>query len=97
MNVNFKPLQDRILVESIEQDDITKNGIIIPDTAKEKPIKGIVIEVGDGIRDKNGNFLNTEVKKGDKIMFTKWCGNEIKLNGKKYLLMKESEILGKIL
>lgn len=90
----FQPLQDRILVERIEDDKISKGGIIIPETSKEKPMEGIVISVGSEYKDKNGNLISTSLKKGDKILFTKWGGTEVKINNKEYLVMKESDVLG---
>ena len=90
----FRPLHDRLLVERIEQESKTPGGIIIPDTAKEKPMEGKVIAVGNGIRDDNGNVKPLDVKAGDVVLFAKWGGTEIKLNGKEYLVMKESDVLG---
>ena len=95
--MNFKPLQDRILIKRIAQENKTKSGIIIPDTAKEKPMYGIVIEVGMGRKSETGILQQIEVKKGDKILFAKWSGIEIKLNDEEYLIMKESDILGKLI
>lgn len=90
----FKPLRDNILVKRIEGDNVTSGGIIIPDTAKEKPQAGIVVAVGDGAKDKNGNLIPMDVKIGDRVIFTKWGGTEIKLDGEQYLVMKQSDILG---
>jgi chaperonin GroES len=90
----FRPLHDRLLVERIEQENKTPGGIIIPDTAKEKPMEGKVIAVGKGVRDDNGNVKALDVKAGDVVLFAKWGGTEIKLNGKEYLVMKESDVLG---
>ena len=92
--MNFQPLHDRVLVERLEQESKTKSGIIIPDTAKEKPMQGKVIAVGSGIKDDKGNTSPLDVKKGDKILFAKWGGTEVKLEGIEYLIMKESDILG---
>ncbi len=92
--MNFKPLHDRVLIERIEQEEKTKGGIIIPDTAKEKPMEGVVIAAGDGAKDEKGNLAPMCVKKGDKILFAKWGGTEIKLDGKDYLILKETDILG---
>lgn len=90
----FRPLHDRLLVERIEQESKTVGGIIIPDTAKEKPMEGRVIAVGNGVRDENGNVKPLDVKVGDIVLFAKWGGTEIKLDGKEYLVMKETDVLG---
>jgi chaperonin GroES len=90
----FRPLHDRLLVERIEQESKTVGGIIIPDTAKEKPMEGRVIAVGNGIRDENGNVKPLDVRVGDIVLFAKWGGTEIKLDGKEYLVMKETDVLG---
>lgn len=92
--MNFQPLHDRILVERLEQENKTKSGIIIPDTAKEKPMQGKVIATGSGSKDAKGHTIPLDVKTGDKILFAKWGGSEVKLEGKEYLIMKESDILG---
>ncbi|MDO4975490.1 MAG: co-chaperone GroES [Alphaproteobacteria bacterium] len=92
--MNFKPLYDRVLVERLESEEKTAGGIIIPDTAKEKPMEGKVIAVGQGTRSEKGDIVALQVKPGDKVLFGKWSGNEIKLNGKDYLVMKESDIMG---
>ena len=92
--MNFKPLHDRVLVRRVESDQKTAGGIIIPDTAQEKPMEGEVIEVGSGARDENGKLVPLDVKKGDKILFGKWSGTEVKMNGEDYLIMKESDIMG---
>jgi chaperonin GroES len=94
--MKFKPLYDRVLVERLESDSKTAGGIIIPDTAKEKPMEGLVVAVGSGIRSENGEIVPLQIKTGDKILFGKWSGSEIKLNGKEYLVMKESDIMGVI-
>jgi len=93
--MNFKPLHDRVLIEAVKQDHRTKGGIIIPDTAKEKPIEGIVVSTGEGTRDERNNLVPLCVRVGDKILFGKWGGTEVKIDGKDYLIMKESDILGK--
>lgn len=93
MATNIRPLHDRVLVERLEQEHKTSGGIIIPDTAKEKPMEGKVVSVGKGIRDESGKIHPLDVKKGDKILFAKWGGTEVKLNNKEYLIMKESDIL----
>lgn len=92
----FRPLHDRLLVKRIEQESKTAGGIIIPDTAKEKPMEGEVIAVGKGIRDEQGNVKPLDVKAGDIVLFAKWGGTEIKLNGVEYIVMKESDVLGVI-
>ena len=90
----FKPLQDRVLVRRVESDERTSGGIIIPDTAKEKPSEGEVIAVGPGARGEDGTLHPLEVKPGDRILFGKWSGSEVKLDGEELLIMKESDILG---
>jgi len=92
--MNFKPLHDRVLVRRVESDQKTAGGIIIPDTAQEKPMEGEVLEVGSGARDEVGKLVPLDVKKGDKILFGKWSGTEVKMNGEEYLIMKESDIMG---
>ena len=90
----FRPLGDRVLVKRVEEEEKTKGGIIIPDTAKEKPQEGEVIAVGPGARDDSGKVQALDVKAGDRILFGKWSGTEVKLDGKDLLIMKESDILG---
>ena len=90
----FRPLGDRVLVRRVEEEEKTKGGIIIPDTAKEKPQEGEVIAVGPGARDDAGKVQPLDVKPGDRILFGKWSGTEVKLDGKDLLIMKESDILG---
>ena len=90
----FRPLHDRILVRRIEADEKTAGGIIIPDTAKEKPSEGEVVAVGPGARDENGKLVELDVKVGDRILFGKWSGTEVKIDGEDLLIMKESDILG---
>ncbi len=92
--MNFKPLHDRVLVRRVESDQKTAGGIIIPDTAQEKPMEGEVLETGSGARDEVGKLVPLDVKKGDKILFGKWSGTEVKMNGEDYLIMKESDIMG---
>lgn len=92
--MHFKPLHDRVLVKRVDVEEKTKSGIIIPDTAKEKPQEGEVVAVGPGIRNENGTVTPLDVKKGDRILFGKWSGTEIKLDGQDYLVMKESDIVG---
>ena len=90
----FRPLHDRVLVRRIEEDQKTSGGIIIPDTAKEKPQQGEVVAIGKGARNDNGDITPLDVKKGDRILFGKWSGSEVKLDGEELLIMKESDILG---
>ncbi|MGB0496743.1 MAG: co-chaperone GroES [Rubricella sp.] len=92
--MDFTPLHDRVLVRRIESDEKTAGGLIIPDSAKEKPAEGEIIAVGAGARDEDGERIAMDVKAGDKILFGKWSGTEIKLNGEDLLIMKESDILG---
>ena len=92
--MNLKPLHDRVLVERVEQEDRTKGGIIIPDTAQEKPMEGKVVSVGGGARNENGQVVALDVKKGDRLLFGKWSGTEVKIDGKELLIMKESDIMG---
>jgi chaperonin GroES len=90
----FKPLHDRVLVKRVESEEKTKGGLIIPDSAKEKPSEGEVVSVGAGARKENGDLIPMGVKKGDRILFGKWSGTEVTLDGKELLIMKESDILG---
>ena len=92
--MTFKPLHDRVLVRRIEEESKTAGGIIIPDTAKEKPMEGEVLAVGSGARDESGKICPLEVKVGDRIVFGKWSGTEVKIDGQEMLIMKESDILG---
>jgi chaperonin GroES len=92
----FRPLGDRVLVRRVEEEEKTKGGIIIPDTAKEKPQEGKVVAVGPGVRDEAGKVHALELKEGDRILFGKWSGSEIKLEGEDLLIMKESDVLGVI-
>jgi|SRR6201996_9677920 chaperonin GroES len=94
--MKFRPLHDRVVVRRLEQEEKSKGGIIIPDTAKEKPQEGEVIAVGPGARDEQGKIHALDVKKGDKILFGKWSGTEVKIDGVEYLVMKESDIMGVI-
>src|SRR6266567_1455921 len=93
-SMKFRPLHDRILVRRIEQEDKTSGGIIIPDTAKEKPMEGEVISVGPGARGEDGKVHPLDVKAGDRILFGKWSGSEVKIDGEELIIMKESDILG---
>ena len=90
----FRPLHDRVVVRRVESEEKTKGGIIIPDTAKEKPQEGEIIAVGSGARDESGKLVPLDVKKGDRILFGKWSGTEVKLDGQDLLIMKESDIMG---
>jgi chaperonin GroES len=90
----FRPLHDRVVVRRIQADEKTKGGIIIPDTAKEKPQEGEVIAVGPGGRDEAGKLIPIDVKSGDRVLFGKWSGTEVKLDGEELLIMKESDIMG---
>lgn len=92
--MKFRPLQDRVLVARVEQESKTAGGIIIPDTAKEKPVEGKVIAVGEGMRDDAGKLHPLSLKKGDTVIFGKWSGTEIKIDGEDLLIMKESDIFG---
>jgi chaperonin GroES len=92
--MKLRPLHDRVLVRPLEGEDKTAGGIIIPDTAKEKPQQGEVIAVGPGGRDENGKVTALDVKKGDRILFGKWSGTEVTINGDKLMIMKESDIMG---
>jgi len=92
--MNFRPLHDRILIKRIEEKEAVKGGIIIPDTAKEKPQEGEVIAVGSGKRDEDGKVVPLDVKAGDRILFGKYSGTEIKIDSKEYLILKEEEVLG---
>jgi chaperonin GroES len=92
--MKFKPLHDRVLVRRIEQEAKTKGGIIIPDTAKEKPQEGEIIAAGPGARKDDGNLVPLDVKAGDRVLFGKWSGTEVKIDGEDLLIMKESDLLG---
>ena len=92
--MKLRPLQDRILVQRVKEEEKTKGGIIIPDTAKEKPAEGKVVSVGKGKLDDNGKRIAPEVKKGDRILFGKYSGTEVKIEGQEYLIMREEDVLG---
>jgi chaperonin GroES len=92
--MEFRPLHDRVVIRRIEEEGKTTGGIIIPDTAKEKPMEGEIIAVGPGARDEQGMLVPLDVKKGDRVLFGKWSGSEIKLDGEDLLVMKESDIMG---
>ena len=94
--MKFRPLHDRVVVKRVEEDTKTKGGIIIPDTAQEKPMQGEVVAVGAGARDEAGKLVPLDVKAGDRVLFGKWSGTEVKIDGTEYLIMKESDIMGVI-
>jgi len=94
--MKFRPLHDRVVVRRLDSEEKTKGGIIIPDSAKEKPQEGEVVAVGNGARDETGKLVPLDVKKGDKVLFGKWSGTEVKIDGHELLIMKESDIMGVI-
>ena len=94
--MGFRPLYDRVVVRRVDSEEKTKGGIIIPDTAKEKPSEGVIVSVGPGARDENGKINALDVKAGDRVLFGKWSGTEVKLNGEDLIIMKESDIMGVI-
>ncbi len=94
--MKFRPLHDRVVVRRVEQEEKTAGGIIIPDTAKEKPQEGEVVAVGPGARDEKGEIVALDVKPGDRVLFGKWSGTEVKIDGEELLIMKESDIMGVI-
>ena len=94
--MTITPLNDRILIKRFEDEEVTKGGLVIPDSAKEKPLRGEVVAAGAGRRLKDGSLRPLEIKKGDKILFEKWAGSEVKLDGEEHLLLKEDEVLGLI-
>ena len=94
--MKFRPLHDRVVVKRLDSEEKTKGGIIIPDTAKEKPQEGEIIAVGPGARDENGKLVPLDVKAGDRVLFGKWSGTEVKIDGEDLLIMKESDIMGVI-
>ena len=94
--MKFRPLHDRVVVERVKENTKSAGGIIIPDTATEKPSEGLVIAVGPGARDDDGTVIKLDVKKGDRVLFGKWGGTEVKIDGKDLLIMKESDIMGVI-
>lgn len=93
MKIKFKPLADRLVVKPLEEEQITPSGIVLPETAKEKPMKGEVLSVGPGARDEDGKRIEMDVKVGDHILFAKYGGTEIKVNGDKLLILRESDVL----
>ncbi len=92
--MNFTPLHDRVAIQPMDQEEKTLGGIIIPDTAKEKPMQGKVIAVGKGTKYRDGNLIPLDVKVGDKVLYGKWGGTEVKVNGQEFIIMKESDIMG---
>ena len=94
--MSFRPLHDRVLIRPLEQDTKTKGGIIIPDTAKEKPVEGKVVAVGPGARDENGKLHPLDIKVGDRVLYGKWSGTEVKVDGEDLLIVKESDVMGVI-
>jgi chaperonin GroES len=94
--MKFRPLHDRVVVRRVESEEKTAGGIIIPDTAKEKPQEGEIVAAGAGARDENGKLVPLEVKAGDRILFGKWSGTEVKIDGEELLIMKESDVMGVI-
>ncbi|MFY8101684.1 co-chaperone GroES [Devosia sp.] len=92
----FRPLHDRVVVRRVDSEEKSAGGIIIPDTAKEKPSEGVIVSVGPGARDESGKIVALDVKEGDRVLFGKWSGTEVKLNGQDLLIMKESDIMGVI-
>jgi chaperonin GroES len=94
--MSFRPLHDRVVVRRLNGEEKTKGGIIIPDTAKEKPSEGVIVSVGPGARDESGKIVALDVKAGDRILFGKWSGTEVKVDGEELLIMKESDIMGVI-
>ncbi|MBT5434463.1 MAG: co-chaperone GroES [Alphaproteobacteria bacterium] len=94
--MGFRPLHDRVVVRRTDGEEKSAGGIIIPDTAKEKPMEGVIVAVGSGARDENGKVQPLDVKKGDNVLFGKWSGTEVKLDGQELLIMKEADIMGVI-
>ena len=94
MAVNLRPLADRVVIKPLEREEMTKSGLVLPDTAKEKPQQGEVVAVGPGARNEKGDLVPLDVKAGDRILFGKWSGTEIKLEGEELIIMKESDVMG---
>jgi len=94
--MSFRPLHDRVVVRRVGSEEKTAGGIIIPDTAQEKPSEGVVVAAGPGARDENGKYITPDVKSGDRVLFGKWSGTEVKVDGEDLLIMKESDIMGVI-
>jgi len=97
MSITLKPLGNRVVVEPVEQEEITAGGIVLPETAKEKPQKGLVLSVGPGDRDEDGDYIPMDVEKDDIVLFAKYSGTEIKIDGKKLLILRESDLLAIVL
>jgi len=97
MALNLRPLGDRVVIEPSEGEEVTSGGILLPETAKEKPQEGTIIAIGTGRRDENGKLIAMDVKDGDKVLYAKYAGTEIKLNGKKVLILKETDILAVVI
>jgi chaperonin GroES len=97
MSMTLKPLGNRVVVEPVEQEEVTAGGIVLPETAKEKPQKGTVLSTGPGERDEDGKYIPMDVKEGDTVLFAKYAGTEIKVEGKKLLILKESDLLAIVL
>lgn len=97
MAISLKPLGNRVVVEPLEQEEMTAGGIYVPETAKEKPQQGVVLSVGPGDRDEDGDYIKMDVKVGDKVLFAKYSGTEMKLDGKKLLVLRESDLLAIVL
>ena len=95
-SISFRPLHDRVVVRRVESEEKTRGGIIIPDTAKEKPAEGEIVAIGSGVRKDNGEIVALDVKVGDRVLFGKWSGTEVKVNGEDLLIMKEADIMGVI-
>ena len=93
MKIKFKPLADRLVVKPLEEEEVTASGIVLPETAKEKPMKGEVLSVGPGARDEDGDRIEMDVKVGDKVLFAKYGGTEIKVDGEKLLILRETDVL----
>lgn len=94
MSISFKPLGDRVVIEATKREEKTAGGVYLPDSVKEKPMEGVVVSVGKGARDSQGNIIPMELKAGDKVVFGKWAGTEVKIDGKEFLIMKESDVMG---
>ena len=94
MTISVKPLGNRVVVEPIEQEDVTASGLVLPDTAKEKPQQGMILAAGPGERDDDGKRISMDVKVGDKVLFAKYAGTELKMDGKKLLILRETDLLG---
>lgn len=94
MSISFRPLGDRVVIEVVKREEKTAGGIFLPDSAKEKPMEGLVVAIGKGARDAQGNLIPMDLKVKDKVVFGKWAGSEVKIEGKEYLIMKETDVMG---